>query len=145
MWDPEHFPGADNVPWQLLIRARYQYELDAVVASTIVGNIARFGSESLANKVGLAATKAVALSRESNRKDKANRSDSMMSALADFDDWCGTGWPRRPWPRPKSFDLDPLVIVLADRAIGVLNALGSDHLQQGLGDVLNEIAAGKIT
>ena len=22
MWDPEHFPGADNVPWQLLIRAR---------------------------------------------------------------------------------------------------------------------------
>ena len=145
MWDPEHFPGADNVPWQLLIRARYQYELDAVIASTIVRNIATLGSESLANKVGLAATKAVALSRESNGQDKANRSASTMSILAEFDDWCGTGWPRWPWPRPKSFDFDPLVIVLADRAIAVLRKLGSEHLQQGLGDVLNDIAAGNIS
>jgi hypothetical protein len=145
MWDPEHFPGADNVPWQLLIRARFQYELDAVVASTIVRNIATLGSENLANKVGLAATKAVALSRESNGHDKANRSESMMSMLAEFDDWCGTRWPRWPWPRPKSFDLDPLVIVVADRAIAVLRELGSDQLQKGLGEVLNEIAAGKVT
>lgn len=145
MWDPEHFPGADNVPWPLLIRARYQFELDAVVASTIVRNITALGSESLAKKVSLAATKAVAASRESNGQDKANRSDSLMSVLADFDDWCGTGWPRWPWPRPKSFDLDPLVIVLAHHAIGVLRELGSDQLQQGLGEVLNDIAAGNLT
>ena len=145
MWDPEHFPGADHVPWQLLIRARFQYELDAVIASTIVRNIATLGSESLANEVGLAATKAVALSRASNGQDTANRSESMMSVLAEFDDWCGTGWPRWPGPRPKGFDLDPLVIVLADRAIAVLRELGSDQLQKGLGKVLNEIAAGKIT
>jgi hypothetical protein len=87
MWDPEHFPGADNVPWQLLIRARFQYELDAVIASPIVRNIAALGSESLANEVGLAATKAVALSRQSNGQDKANRSESMMSVLSEFDDW----------------------------------------------------------
>jgi len=145
MWDPEHFPGADHVPWQLLIRARFQYELDAVIASTIVRNIASLGSESLANEVGLAATKAVALSRASNGQDTANRSESMMSVLSEFDDWCGTGWPRWPGPRPKGFDLDPLVIVLADRAIAVLRELGSDQLQKGLGKVLNEIAAGKIT
>jgi hypothetical protein len=144
MWDPEHFPGADNVPWQLLIRARYQYELDAVIASTIVRQLSALGSESMAKKVSLAATEAVAASRKANGQDKANRSDSLMSVLGDFDDWCGTRWPRWPGPRPKSFDLDPLVIVLADQSIGVLRELGSDQLQQGLGEVLNDIAAGNL-
>jgi hypothetical protein len=36
------------------------------------------------------------------------------------------------------------VIVLADHAIGVLRELGSDQLQQGLGEVLNDIAAGNL-
>jgi hypothetical protein len=144
MWDPEHFPGADKVPWQLLIRARYQYEVDAVIASTIVRNIAALGSDAMATKVALAGTKAVAMSRESNGVDKANRSESTMSVLADFDDWCGTRWPHWPWPRPKSVDLDPLVIVIADRALGVLRELGSDQLQQGLGEILGEIAGGKF-
>jgi hypothetical protein len=144
MWDPEHFPGADNVPWQLLIRARYQYELDAVVASTIVRQLSALGTEGLAKKVSIAATEAVAASRKANGQDTANRSDALMSVLGDFDDWCGTRWPGWPGPRPKSFDLDPLVIVLADRAIGVLRELGSDQLQQGLGEVLHEVAAGNV-
>jgi hypothetical protein len=32
------------------------------------------------------------------------------SFLADIEDWCGTGWPRRwPWPPPKDLDRDDLV------------------------------------
>ena len=38
MWDPEGFPGADTVPWPLLIRARYQFELDAVIAGGVGAN-----------------------------------------------------------------------------------------------------------
>jgi len=41
MWDPEHVPGVDHVPWQLLIRARFAHELDAVLASVVVE---RFGA-----------------------------------------------------------------------------------------------------
>jgi len=145
MWDPEHFPGADNVPWPLLIRARYQFELDAVIASTIVRNISALGSEAMASKVAVAATQAVAASREANGRDKAGRSDTTLSILGEFDDWCGTRWPRWPGPRPKYDGLDPLVIVVADKAFAVLGELGSGHLQEGLGGVLNEIAAGNIT
>ena len=70
MWDPEHFPGADNVPWPLLIRARYQFEVDAIVASVIVRNVAALGTAAIAEEIGLAAAKAVAVSREVNGRKK---------------------------------------------------------------------------
>lgn len=46
--------------------------------------------------------------------------------LADIEDWCGTGWPRRwPWPPPKGVDRDDLV-----------------SLQLGAGVAAAQIAAG---
>jgi hypothetical protein len=147
MWDPEHFPGADHVPWQLLIRARYQFEVDAVVASVIVRNITALGTANIADEVAVAATKAVAASREANGRKKVTKVGAAMSIVGEFDDWCGTRWPRPwPWPGPgpRFEGLDPLVIVLADRAIGVLDAVGSPQLQEGLKDTLGNIAGGQF-
>jgi hypothetical protein len=148
MWDPEHFPGADNVPWQLLIRARYQFEVDALVASVIVRNIAVLGTTAIAEQLGAAAAKSVAQSRELNGRKKVVKGGAAYALVAEFDDWCGTHWPRWPWPWPgpgPRFDvLDPIVIVLADRALGVLEAVGSPQLQEGLGGQLTGLAAGQF-
>ena len=40
MWTQDDFPGADHVPWQLLIRARFVHEIDAVIASRVVTRLA---------------------------------------------------------------------------------------------------------
>ena len=72
------------------------------------------------------------------------RARPMLSLLAEFDDWCGTRWSYWPGPRPKSVELDPLVIVIADRAIGGLHELGSYKLHEGLVSVRDEVASGKL-
>lgn len=148
MWDPEHFPGADNVPWELLIRARYQFEVDALVASVIVRNVAALGTAAIAVDLGAAASKAVALSREANGRKKVVKGGAAFALVAEFDDWCGTHWPRWPWPFPgpdPRFDvLDPIVVVLADKALGMLEAIGSPQLQEGLNGSLGNLANGQF-
>lgn len=37
--------------------------------------------------------------------------------MADLDDWCGTGWPRR-WPRPKRFGQEEIVDLLLGAGMG---------------------------
>ena len=59
MWDPENFPGADHVPWQLLIRARFAYEIDAALASVIVSRIGAVASTEITYKVAEVAMGAV--------------------------------------------------------------------------------------
>ena len=143
MWDPEHFPGTDNVPWPLLIRARYQFEVDAIVASVIVRNVAALGTAAIAEEIGLAAAKAVAVSREVNGRKKVVKGGGAYALVAEFDDWCGTRWPW-PGPRPRFEELDPIVVVLADRALGMLEAIGSPQLQEGLAGTLGNVAAGNF-
>ena len=146
MWDPEHFPGTDNAPWPLLIRARYQFEVDAIVASVIVRNVAALGTAAIAEEIGLAAAKAVAVSREVNGRKKVVKGGGAYALVAEFDDCCGTRWPRWPWPgpRPRFEELDPIVVVLADRALGMLEAIGSPQLQEGLAGTLGNVAAGNF-
>lgn len=146
MWDPENFPGADHVPWQLLIRARYQYEVDAVIASVILRNATVLGNETIAKELGAAAAKAVALSREVNGRKKVAKGGAAYSVVAEFDDWCGTRWPRwpGPGPRPRSEEVDPIVVVFADRALDALTAIASPQLRDGLAPVLDNIAANPI-
>jgi hypothetical protein len=146
MWDPEHFPGADNVPWPLLIRARFQFEVDAVVASTLVRNVARLVPDAVGREFAAVAVKAVASSREVNGRKKISTRSATMGAMMELDDWCGTRWPRWPGPRPKDDNPipDPLVIGLADRGLAVLDSLGGGPLQEQLSGALQGIAAGNI-
>lgn len=146
MWDPENFPGADHVPWQLLIRARYQYEVDAVIASVILRNAVALGNDAMAKELGAAASKAVALSREENGRKKVAKGGAAYSVVAEFDDWCGTRWPRWPWPgpRPRGEEVDPIVVVFADRALDALAAIASPQLREGLAPTLENIAVGRF-
>ncbi|MDO9455195.1 hypothetical protein [Nocardioides sp.] len=138
MYTADDFPGAGNIPWQLLIRARYAFEIDAVLASVVVARVGALTSVDVARKlVDAAGVKAGG--------DKAEPGAVLgaLRATLDFDDWCGTNWPRRwpPKPRGRDFDdlSDPIVPLVAERALELLTAGGSPDLQGSLGQVLAEV------
>jgi hypothetical protein len=139
MWDPDNFPGADNVPWQLLIRARFVHELDAVLASVVVSRIGALASYDVTRRVADVAAGAISAERV---KVTANGKLRAITAAWEFDDWCGTSWPR-PWPPRKhpSFDDlgDPLSGLVIEQALEMVRAGGSEGLQKSLGDVLAEV------
>jgi hypothetical protein len=140
MWDPDNFPGADNVPWQLLIRARYAHELDAILASVVVARVGAVASVDITQQVA-----AVAQGVNTAEREKATSATKVraMSAAADFDDWwCGTPWPRHWPPKPhRVFDdlSDPIAGLVIEQALTMVRAGGSEALQKSLGDVLAEV------
>jgi hypothetical protein len=139
MWDIDHFPGADHVPWQLLIRARLVHELDAAVASTIVGQVSAVASTKVAHAVMRAAYDGGA---NGNREEASGEQRlAAFDAVLDFDDWCGTPWPHRwPGPRPHLDDLsDPITEVVLGKALELVRRAGSEELQKTLGSTLAEL------
>ena len=142
MWTPEDFPGADHVPWQLLIRARFVYELDAVVASHVVHALAQVLPAKAVAEFAHVATRAAASAPQ--EKVGQETAFAALSAYADFDDWCGTKWPRWPFPfpGPRHLDdvIDPLAVATLERARAFVAAAGSPELQKGLGAALDELA-----
>ncbi len=140
MWGPDDFPGASNVPWQLLIRARYVHEIDAVVASIAVAAIAAVAAEGV---VGETARRAVTASSPAGRQAVAPEQQlSVLSAVADFDEFCGT-LPRHWWgpgPRPKYLDRfgDPVAQLVLDQVASLVDRAGSPALQEALGGTLAE-------
>ena len=94
-------------PYQLLIRARTQAQLERaiiIIASRIAAKaVSTRVSEKLAPVAAKTAARvALSASEATGRIGRAPSATRVVSALqlvADFDDWCGTPW-RRPWPWP---------------------------------------------
>lgn len=140
MWDPENFPGADNVPWQLLIRARFVHEIDAVLASTVVQHVAAVAPIEATRVLAATAQKAVsAVAREEATPEQRT---AAFDAALEWDDWCGTPWRKWP-PRPKrGFEdlFDPVADMVIGQAAELIRAGGSEQLQKTLGSALDEVA-----
>jgi hypothetical protein len=140
MWTQDDFPGAQSVPWQLLIRARYADEIDALIASTVVRAVAVVASRDLTQKVAEAAVSGVRASKAGVEASDSQRV-AFLSAAADWEDGgiCPPWWP---WhgPRPHYVDeiSDPLVSVVLQRAGALVAAGASDALKKSLGGVLNQ-------
>jgi hypothetical protein len=140
MWTPDDFPGAENVPWQLLIRARFAHEIDAIVGSIVINAVGRVAAADVVARVVQVANECVA-----GREPVKTGPRQVLTALIaadDFDDWCGTKWPHWPGPpRPKWFDElgDPLSKVVISRAAEFVNLAGSKELQGSLGGLLVEL------
>jgi len=139
MWDIDNFPGADNVPWQLLIRARLVDEIDAVLASTVVRQVGAVASSKVAHAVARAAEAGIA--GGNRERASAEQRVAAFDAALEFDDWCGTSWPHH-WPKPKSLgDLgDPIAEVVIGRALDLVRQGGSEELQKTLGSTLAELS-----
>jgi hypothetical protein len=142
MWDIDHFPGADHVPWQLLIRARLVDEIDAVLASAIVRQVGAVASHEVAHAVARAAGEALA---GANREPAtAKQRLAAFDAALEFDDWCGTPWPHWHGPRPRYDDLtDPIAEVVLGKALDLVRQGGSEDLQKTLGSALAELSPGR--
>ncbi len=133
MWASDDFPGASNVPWQLLIRARQQDEVDAALASAVVHAVAQVGSREQVVNIARAAHAGLA-AREFAASASSEERLAAIDAAAIFDDYCGNGY--HP-PKPHQIDEvgDPAVV-------GVLNAArqlvlaGSENLQKSIGPAL---------
>ncbi|MFL6060167.1 MAG: hypothetical protein ACJ72E_02975 [Marmoricola sp.] len=124
------------VPWQLLIRARYVHEIDALIASTVIENIGRVAGSQVTRTLVEAAHAA------GHAEPQAATPEQRVAALEAIDDWerCGTRYPHW-WPphHHLGFDdlSDPVVVVLQARAFDLVRAVGSERLQQTLGSALS--------
>lgn len=140
MWTQEDFPGADKVPWQLLIRARYVDQIDALVASLVVEQVSRVASVSITQKLTEAAGTAV---REApHEKATANMRLGALGSVADFYDICPPGWPFRWPPRPKGHLDDfshPMTGPVIEGALELVRSAGSEQLNKTLGSALQEV------
>lgn len=141
MWSSDDFPGASHVPWRLLIRARYTYEIDAVVASIAVSAIAAVAAEAI---VGETARTARAATSGSDRKPAtAEHRLAALGAIADFEEFCGT-YPHHWWgpgPRPHYLDQfgDAIAPLVIDQVAALVERAGSSDLQAALGQTLGQV------
>ncbi len=137
MWTPDDFPGADHVPWQLLIRARLAHELDAVIASLVVRQVGAV----IGDKHAMVLARSARVAR-SGEKAGAEQKVGALSLLADWDgEICPPNWPFRWPPRKRGFEEldDPIAVLGIDRALELVT-FGSAGLQQSLGGALKELA-----
>ena len=142
MWSAEDFPGAEEVPWPELIRARYQFEVDAIVASIVTRAVAQVAAPELSEFVAKAAVEGARFNGERVEAPAEGRL-GMLSIIAD---WDGDLCPRFWWPprRHRDDELgDPLVNVVLDKAVSLVETAGSEQLQKVLGTALQQGAFGQ--
>ncbi len=137
MWSADDFPINGEVPWQELIRARYQFEVDAIVASLVVRAVAAMGSRELAAEVTRAALEGARFDGE-RAEAPAERRLALLQAVADWDgDLCPRfWWPPRPH-RDDELD-DPMISVVLENAANLVFAAGGENLQKALGSALQQ-------
>jgi len=143
MWTYDDFPGADSVPWQLLIRARFQYQIDAIIASSVVHTIAKVATADVTAKVAEVAAQAVTRAAADQGEVSGERRGQFMDAVANWDgELCPRWWryfPVPPKPRWIEEFGDPMFLVTIGQALEFVNAAGSPGLQGSLGAVLTEL------
>lgn len=138
-----------GVPWPLLIRIRYTYHVDVVVAAVIQRAIAPRLPEHLGQAFARAATsiaaRTVTVGRVEQREFAGEQLGRLARALADFVGWCGTPWPHRspvgPDPDPHPWWEGGLaeVAVIIDAANRLVQEVGSADLRRSLGPALDDL------
>jgi hypothetical protein len=151
MFDDDGWPDVQGVPWQLLIRIRYTYQVDVLVAAVVQRAVAPRLPEQLG--IGFArmatsiAARTVTVGRVEQRDFGSGQLAGLARALSDFDEWCGTPWPHHRAGGPGS-DPDPHpwregglaeVAVIIDAANRLVQQVGSADLRRGLGPALDDV------
>ncbi len=112
-----------------------------MLGSVIVHSLHSVASQEVTVAVSRAANAAV-FGRHDEKMDPEHAL-SAMSALADFDDLCGTHWPHWRGPRPPGFDGIVGSEALQKSLGGLLGIAGSEALQKSLGGLLGDLAVGQ--
>lgn len=148
MWDVDNFPGAGNVPWQLLIRARVQREIDAAVATAVTRIVGQCASAHVAARVARAAVEGVSGGPVRSEPTSSDQRANAIVKLIEFDDYCGTGVRQFHPPHPHGSWLDEFgeasAAVVLPAAVDLVRAVGSDHLVATLGAALQPERSQKL-
>ena len=131
MIDPDSDWDLKRIPWQILIRARFAHELDALLASAILSEVARFASHEFAHELAKSAFSAVSGRHATTELTDAARMQALL-AVADWDDICPVGWPYRPRPHRLDEFGDPMLVLVLEQSIALVETAGSERLQKAL-------------
>lgn len=146
-------------PWQLIIRARSESELDRAIIIVSGRIAATVASPRLADELGPVAARAVARAAAGTGQDPAStgvspeRVVSALAALADYEDICPTPYvfpfkhPHGPGPRGEGSGPDPIpwdesfdaVALAATQRLAGLSKQGGG-LAQSAGALLDRLA-----
>jgi hypothetical protein len=137
-----------TVPWQLLIRIRYVYQVDVLVAAAaqraIVPALPEQLGATFARTVTAIAARAVSVGRTEQRELAEERVVGIARALDDFDTWCDR-WRggqdaeggQHPWRESGRAE----VAVIVDAALRLVMEIGSPDLRRTLGVALEDALA----
>lgn len=146
MFDDDGWPDVQGVPWQLLIRIRYTYQVDVLVAAVTQRAVAPRLPEQLglafARVVTSIAARTVTVGRVEQREFTSGQLAGLARALSDFDEWCGTPWPHHgPEPETHPWREGGLaeVAVIIDAANRLVQQVGSSDLRRSLGPALDDV------
>lgn len=89
------------MPWQLLIQARYRYQIDAHIASTVISTVGRLAPQGVAAKLSDAAAGAVRRGVSDRKEVGDERRITFLDAVASWEEGdIGPPWWRFPFPVP---------------------------------------------
>jgi hypothetical protein len=151
----EDWPDASEFPYIALIRIRYEYQVDSVVAGIVQRSVARLlpaeHAVTFAKAVTAGVTRVVRQAA-GNRRPLVRSVSELARALDDYDELCPR--PRWPWPHFTGLQIDQAVLDpqpqpwrqagAAESAAAVLAGLnlvreaGSELLQKELEPVLQD-------
>ena len=127
MMTPVDVVNGEPMPFPYIVRAKYQYQIDGVIAGTVLRELARVAPRETTAEVALAAVDAV----EASRADAAEVTDvGRLVSLDALSEW--EAEPATPWSRLHA---------VASRGAELVTAAGSEALGRILGDPLRRIAA----
>lgn len=137
MFTLDDFPGADRIPWQLLIRARTEYDVTLVAVSVVARAVAAHASVEVARKVA-SVVREVGPKQEDFKPLAPEQHIATLRAFADFDDICPPPW--HPHGPHHIFDEvgDALAYVVIPAALTLTEAVGGESLGR-LQRVLTEV------
>jgi hypothetical protein len=128
MLSPVDVVNGEPMPFPYIVRARYQFQIDGVIAGTVLRAIAPVAPRHQTSVVAAAAVDAVEASRD--RGDEVD-DDRRLVSLDALSEWESPS-PVSPWSR-----LHDVVV----RSLQLVNAAGSETLRATLGGPLRRLAA----
>ena len=115
----------DRMPFTRLVKARYQFQIDGVIAATVLSALDRVASSNLTSRVAMLAVGAVEASR--TRRGEASDEQRLRSLDA-----------LSSWDIQSSAPATYTDVVT--RSVELINTAGSGTLRADLGDPLRALA-----
>ncbi len=128
MLTPVDVVNGEPMPFPYIVRARYQFQIDGVIAGTVLRAVAPVAPWHETSLVAAAAVDAVEASRDRAEKVDEDRRLVSLDALSEWE----SPSPVSPWSKVHD-------VVM--RSLELVNAAGSETLRASLGGPLRRLAA----